>query len=67
LDQGFNRCGADGAGLASAAINGKTLHKITDFTAGLNMITKGGSAIVNRSPQNRDNRIGKPRGTLTAN
>jgi hypothetical protein len=67
LEQGFNRCGTDWARLTGAAINGKTLDEITNLTAGLNVIAKRCAAILNRGPQNRNNRIGKPRGTLTAN
>jgi hypothetical protein len=67
LDQGFNRCGANWARFASAAIDRKTLDEITNFTAGLNVIAKRCAAILNRGSQNRNNRIGKPRGTLTAN
>jgi hypothetical protein len=67
LDQGFNRCGTNWARLTSAAINGKTLDEITNFTAGLNVIAKRCATVFNRGSQNRHNRIGKPRGTLTAN
>jgi hypothetical protein len=67
LDQDFNRFGTNWARLTGAAINGKALDEITDFTAGLNMIAKRCAAIFNRGSQNLHNRIGKPRGTLTAN
>jgi hypothetical protein len=55
LYQGFNWGGANHTGLTGAAINGKTLHEITDFTTGLNMIAKRCATIFNRGPQNRNN------------
>jgi hypothetical protein len=66
LHKHFDRRCADLARLASPSINSQPLHKISNFTARLNMVTQRRAAILNRRTQCFDNGRSQPHGATAS-